>query len=173
MRSRLTIIGLWLGSATVAIASVGLGTNTPRAEVEIAPSGTTDLIAAGNGAFRVSSTGDVFVRGGALMPAGVPGPAGDTGAAGPTGDRGPTGVAGPPGDTGPAGVQGPVALPSGTFAICGSSQGGCNCLNLRSSISESRVGYSCTMNSDAGSCQAFAYTNSGITYAALCCLCAR
>jgi hypothetical protein len=172
MATRLLIVGLCLAGATVAIANVGLGTTSPRALVEIASSGTTDLIRAGDGAFRVSSAGDVYVSGIAMAPTGLPGPSGDTGPVGPTGDRGPTGVTGPAGNVGPAGAQGPIGLSTRTLAVCSSSQGGCGCSRQLTSVSESRPGYSCTMNSDTGSCQSFAYTYSGITYPALCCLCA-
>ena len=97
-----------------------------------------DLIRAGaGGLFRVSNTGDVFVRGQLI------------GAAGPEGPPGSPGLPGPPGP------QGPPGAPVHTVAVCGggSGQGRCNCTGreiARQVASPATPG--CSVTADTGAC---------------------
>ena len=98
-------------------------------------SGGGDLIRAGvGGLFRVSNTGDVFVRG---QPVSVAGPEG------------------PPGSPGLPGPQGPPGAPVHTVAVCGGGggQGRCNCTGreiARQVASPPTPG--CSVTADTGAC---------------------
>lgn len=117
--------------------------------------GGGDLIRAGaGGLFRVSNTGDVFVRGQPVR------------AAGPEGPPGSPGVPGPPGPQGP---PGPPGAPVHTVAVCGGGggQGRCNCTGreiARQVATPTTPG--CSVTADTGAC-AIPVGASGV-----CCVCA-
>jgi hypothetical protein len=125
-------VPLWIDTANLADSeisqdldgNIGIGTVSPSAKLQV-DNAAGDYIRAGS-VFRVSNSGDVFVRGELVGQRGVTGPQGppgSPGAQGPTGSTGPQGPAGPqgsPGPTGPAGARGPTG-PAGAQGVQGAT----------------------------------------------------
>jgi hypothetical protein len=140
--------------AGVAAARIGVGPSgaAVRAKLQLDDPGIGDYLLGGEGVFRVSPTGDAYVRGLPLVSDGDVGPKGPTGTAGPKGATGPQGAAGA---KGPAGYQGPAGDPgpaSPTVAVCTDRVTGCPCNGKR--LAHTSVWYngSCTATSSTGSC---------------------